>query len=267
MDTVTPASAAVRGARLAMSVGGETGLGWSLTPIGKRAVSLIGIIQRGGRPASTLQRQEAIRQETQRGMVVEAWPGAPLEVIEPQFFLELLVALLHLPARFPQTDGLGQRGRRWQIGQRVADRTIAAPLHQQPACFGGRVGHIVSRASHAPAMRWPDAYPRELRVQRSLGALPPTERGALERLGQSLDCDRRRGVGWQVPPLGWAAAPHQLHFDAPGRRLAQDRLVASDANDVRHPALVESAAKVDADAVASIRHHRPIRQPFGVYLV
>src|SRR5258707_4533013 len=180
-------------------------------------------------------------------MMVETRPGATPEVVQSQLLLELLVALLPLPACLPQPGPLRQRRVRRQVGQRVADRTVAPPFHQQPARFGCRVGHVISRAADAPAMRWPDAYPSKLRVQRSLGARPPTERGALERLGQPLDRDWRRGVGWQVPTLGWAAAPHQLRFDAPGRRLAQDRLVASDANDVRHPALVESAAKVDAE--------------------
>src|SRR5215471_2438399 len=97
-------------------------------PFGKRAVNVIGVIQGGGCPTRTLQRQEAVRQEAQRRMAVEAWPRATFEVVQPEFLLELLIALLDLPARFPQADSILQRGRRRQIGQRVADRAVAAPF-------------------------------------------------------------------------------------------------------------------------------------------
>src|SRR5438876_11747223 len=130
MDTATPASVEVRGALLAGSVGGESGVWRNRVPIGKRAINLVGIIQRSGRPTRTLQRQKSVGQETQRCMMVETGPGATLKVVQSQLLLELLVALLHLPACLPQTDRLHQRGRRRQVCQRVADRTIAAPLHQ-----------------------------------------------------------------------------------------------------------------------------------------
>ena len=60
-------------------------------PNGKRAVSLVKVIQRGGRAAGALQRQEPIGQETQRRMVVEPRPRATLEVIQSQLLLELSV--------------------------------------------------------------------------------------------------------------------------------------------------------------------------------
>jgi len=57
------------------------------------------LFQRRGRAECPLQGQEPVRQEAQRGVVVEAGPRTSFEVIQSQFFLELLVALLHLPAR------------------------------------------------------------------------------------------------------------------------------------------------------------------------
>src|SRR5712691_9650391 len=47
------------------------------------------LIQRGRCATQALQRQEAIRQETQCGVVVEAGPGASFEMVQPQLFLEL----------------------------------------------------------------------------------------------------------------------------------------------------------------------------------
>src|SRR5713101_3850617 len=64
------------------------------------------VIQRRGRAAQSLQGQEAIRQEAHGGVVVEPWPGASLEMVQPQLFLELLVALLHVPAALPQPNCL-----------------------------------------------------------------------------------------------------------------------------------------------------------------
>src|SRR4030095_4977530 len=124
MDTVAPTSAGGRAARRAMSIGGDEGWRRDRMPNGKRAVGVKGIVQSGSRPASALQRQETIGQETQRCMMVEAWPGASFEMVQPQFFFELLIALLHLPARLPHTHRVLPRGRCGQIGQRVAAPNI-----------------------------------------------------------------------------------------------------------------------------------------------
>src|SRR2546428_4708901 len=205
MDTAVRANAGVHGGCLAASVDGDEGWWRDRMPSGKRAVSLVEVIERGGRAVGALQRQEPIGQETQRRMVVEPRPRATLEVIQSQLLLELLIALLHLPARFPQADRFRQGRGRWQVGQRVADRTIGPPLDQQPARFGGRVGQVISRAAHAPAMGWPDAHPGKLGLEWSLGALSPAEWRALERLGQPLDRHRRRGVGRPIPTVWWVA--------------------------------------------------------------
>jgi len=77
----------VRDGRRAVSVGGGGGWWTDWTPIGKRAATVIVIIQWRVRPARTLQREEPIRQEAQRGVVVEAWPRATLEVVQSQLLL------------------------------------------------------------------------------------------------------------------------------------------------------------------------------------
>src|SRR5258708_433500 len=71
-----------------------------------RRLLLQHVIQRRRRAAQALQGQEAIRQETQCGVVVEAGPGASFEMVQPEFFLELLIPLLDLPARLPQPNRL-----------------------------------------------------------------------------------------------------------------------------------------------------------------
>ena len=47
-------------------------------PIRKRAGGFADIVQWGGGSTRTLQRQEAVRQEAQRRMVMKAWPRATL---------------------------------------------------------------------------------------------------------------------------------------------------------------------------------------------
>src|SRR2546422_7761965 len=88
MDRVARSSVGVRGAARAASVDGDEGWWRDRMPSGKRAVSLVEVIERGGRAVGALQRQEPIGQETQRRMVVEPRPRATLEVIQSQLLLE-----------------------------------------------------------------------------------------------------------------------------------------------------------------------------------
>jgi hypothetical protein len=48
--------------------------------------------------------EEGERQQRQQGVVVEPGPGATLEMIEPQFHLELQMRLLTDPTRFQGRD-------------------------------------------------------------------------------------------------------------------------------------------------------------------
>jgi hypothetical protein len=90
-------------------------------------------------------------------------------MIEPEFLLELLVPLHDLPADF-QTPTAPPVWPSLASGQRIADRAIAPPFREQPACIGTRVRHVVSPAAHAPAVRRPDVDSGELGLQRSLTA-------------------------------------------------------------------------------------------------
>src|SRR5260370_23420419 len=76
-----------------------------------RRLVLQHVIRHRRRATQALQGQKAIRQETQCGVVVEAWPGPPLEIVQPQLFLKLLAALLDLPARLPQPS----RRQHWRL--------------------------------------------------------------------------------------------------------------------------------------------------------
>ena len=69
----------------------------------------------GGSEALIL--QEQIRHQRHQRMPMQPPPRATLEVIEPEFFLELLVGLLAHPTRFDRGGQLFQRRIGRQVGQ------------------------------------------------------------------------------------------------------------------------------------------------------
>src|SRR5262245_63848902 len=100
-------------------------------------------------------------------MVVKPTPRPALEMIQAQFFLHLLVALLHRPAALPEPDRLDPAGARRQVREGVLELAIGPFLDQQPDRIGtgtGPCGPIVAR---------PDPDPGELRRQLPLGPLAP----------------------------------------------------------------------------------------------
>src|SRR5436189_4747649 len=170
MDTEIPANAAGHAERPA---GWLAGGAWLDLDLGSERAGRRLLVQRCSQfrrhAAQALQGQEAVRQKTQRRMVVEARPGTSLKMVQAQLLFELLIALLDVPARLPEADSIRQCRCRWQIGECVADRSVTAPLHQQPARFGLYVRYIIGSPSMLPAMRRPHAHPGKLGVQRTFG--------------------------------------------------------------------------------------------------
>ena len=82
--------------------------------------------------AELLQGQEPVGQHHQAGMVMEPAPRPALEMIQAQFLLHLLIALLHRPAALPQPDRLDPAGPRRQVREGILDLPIAPLLDQQP---------------------------------------------------------------------------------------------------------------------------------------
>src|ERR1019366_1007640 len=60
--------------------------------------------------------EEGIREEAEREVVMEPAPGATLEVIEPEFFFQLLITLFHFPALVRQHDQVGERRVGGEVG-------------------------------------------------------------------------------------------------------------------------------------------------------
>src|SRR5262245_54558486 len=123
-----------------------------------------GLLPGRGR-AQPLQGEEAVGEERQAGVVMEAPPGAALEVVQAQLLFQLLVALLHRPATLPQADRLHAAGPRRQVREGELPLAVGLLLDQQPDRPGAGAGPLL------PALARPDAQPGEARRQLALAAL------------------------------------------------------------------------------------------------
>src|SRR2546426_9727354 len=65
-----------------------------------------------GKMREPLGGEKRIRRNAERGVMVEAPPAPPFEVIQPQLVLQLLVGPLDPPAQHREPDKIGARGRR-----------------------------------------------------------------------------------------------------------------------------------------------------------
>lgn len=89
---------------------------------------------RGGKSPGTFGHEEGVRAQDGGDMVMPPGEAPSLEVIEPQFTLELLVSLLGAVALLEEADDLllrhpaGERGQEERRGLLGSD----GPLHQQP---------------------------------------------------------------------------------------------------------------------------------------
>ena len=85
----------------------------------------------------TLTHQKPIRRDAQRGMVMEATPVAPLEVVEAKLLLQFLIVPLDAPAHLDDIHqflacGLGRQGRQEMLGRL---RLALGPFDEQPFFF------------------------------------------------------------------------------------------------------------------------------------
>jgi hypothetical protein len=89
--------------------------------------------------------QERIGDHGQERVSVQACPGAALEVVEPEFFLELLVRLLANPSGLDGGRKLLERSVGGQVGQVVLALAGRALLPHDPHLLAGQVlrSHVV----------------------------------------------------------------------------------------------------------------------------
>src|SRR4051794_9174953 len=99
--------------------------------------------------------------------MVEPTPRPALVVVQPEFFLHLLIALLHRPAALPQADRLDPARARRQVREGILDLAVGLLLDQQP----DRIGP--GALAGGPAAAGPHPQPGEAARELALGPLAP----------------------------------------------------------------------------------------------
>jgi hypothetical protein len=198
--------------------------------------------------------QEGVGHHRHQGMAVKSGPGSSFEVIEAQFFLELLMRLLANPARLDRAGESLDRGPAGQIGETVFACPIRAMLTHQPGLL---TRHVLSPGRADPLRRTisnAHAHSRKAGYQPSLGSPAPTDLSPLRTFEHRV---RGHGFGIRHVPHPWASAScdweDQLHIGRidllvpGGMPTAQQRLRALSA--------CRNGADSPYPASASTRHH------------
>src|SRR5437764_1481656 len=132
-------------------------------------------------------------------------PRPPLEVVQAQLLLHLLIALLHRPAAPPEPDRLDPARSLGEVAESVFQLAVGLLLDQQPDRIGARA------VAGGPAVPGPDPQPGEPTRHRPLGPLPPGDLPPRRPLGQLLQADRPgRALGHAVAVLRAAAGGRLL---------------------------------------------------------
>lgn len=178
------------------------------------------------------EREEAVCDGAEAGVVVEAAPGSPFEVVEAKLLLQFLVVALDAPAQLGGADEVLQRGLDRQRREPELGRLRLAlrPGAEEPLQVARRPAATMP-SGHA------DAHGDEAGGLPVLGTLAPGHRrvvAALQRLRDICNGHRDAVVGGHLP-----GRP-----DLDGTRHADDVLQA---------ALGETVAEVADVAVASVR--------------
>src|SRR5215210_7495149 len=125
-DTLRPGVRALLGSR--HSPVWPAGRAGAAAPAGRPAGSPAGplfsppgLTRRG---SELLQQQEPVRQERQGCVVVEPPPRPPLEVVQPEFLLQLLVPLFDRPPALPEPN----RCPAARVGRQVGQGELELPV-------------------------------------------------------------------------------------------------------------------------------------------
>src|SRR5260370_10725122 len=194
-------------------------------------------------------------------MMMKPPPPAALEMVEPEFVLELRTVALYAPAQLGEGAGVGG-GRRHRQGREAClrgPRLVPRPLDEHPLLRPGRRALLI-------AMGGPHPQPREAGTHRPAGACAPGNRPPRRRWQRHRQLLETPGPvrGGAPHARGWPAATFPT-LRRP-RRLARwpRRRLLLHADDVRQPDRRQRFAKRGRVAVAGIRDHRSARHVLGL---
>src|SRR5258708_11915502 len=137
-------------------------------------------------------------------MMMNPPPPAALEMVEPEFVLELLIVARDAPAQLGEAHEIGD-GRRHRQGREPilrGLRLVPPPLDEHPLLRPGRRALLI-------AMGRPHPQPREAGTHRPSGACAPRHRPPGRRWPRHRHLlEPPRPVRGGAPrPRGWPAAP------------------------------------------------------------
>src|SRR5258706_15201069 len=119
--------------------------------------------------------EESVSNHGHERVAVEALPGSPLEVVETQFFFQLLVSLLANPSRLDGGRQGAQVGLRWQVGEIVFLLSRHPVFADEPSL----VPWQMLLALVSDPLRWSVCYAHtdggETSLELPLGAGAPTD--------------------------------------------------------------------------------------------
>ena len=181
------------------------------------------------------ERKEAVCDGAEAGVVVEASPCSPLEVVEPELLLHLLVVALDAPAQLGAADELFQRGADRERRQPELDRLGLSlrPCAEEPLELPRGLASAVPGGDA-------DSHGGEPGGLASLGALAPGH----PRVGVSA-----QSLGDLCDGAGCAVLVRSL----PGRPQHHGALHA---DDVLEPAAGEAGPELADVAVARVGEHQ-----------
>src|SRR5260370_11644118 len=187
-------------------------------------------------------------------MMMKPPPSAALEMVEPEFVLELLIVALDAPAQLGEADEVGD-GRRHRQGREPilrGLRLVPRPLHEHPLLRPGRRALLI-------AMGGPHPQPREAGTHRPAGACAPRHRPPRRRWQRHRQLLETPGPvrGGAPHARGWPAATFPT-LRRP-RRLARwpRRRLLLHPEDVRQPDRRQRFAKRGPAALPRTPDHPP----------
>src|SRR5512135_883862 len=177
---------------------------------------------------------------------MKAAPRTTLVMIQAQFFLHWLVALLHRPAALPEPNRLDSAGARRQVRERILDLAVGPLLDQQPQRFGARTG------AFGPTLPRPGADPGALRRQLPQGPLTPGHLTTGQAFSQGFQAHRSWVVLGQMGPTPGTAAGRWPCGPVPTRLRGDDHHLRGHPRDVEPRTLFPAVTKGRGDPVARI---------------
>src|SRR5277367_861700 len=123
--------------------------------------------------------QEGVCDHGHEGVAMQAMPGSALEVIEAEFFLELLVGLLADPSRLDRGGERLEVGVGRQVGKIVFALARGATLADEPGLLARHVLHALLMDALWRTIGDEHAHGGEGRRQRSFGSFTPADASPL----------------------------------------------------------------------------------------